>query len=29
MDKKISKVTTKSEILNAYNELLQKIQETK
>jgi hypothetical protein len=29
MDKKVSTVSTKTEILNAYNELLQKIQETK
>ncbi len=29
MDKKISPVNTKTEILNAYNDLLQKIQETK
>lgn len=29
MDKKISPVSTKTEILNAYNDLLQKIQETK
>lgn len=29
MDKKVSTVNTKTEILNAYNELLQKIQETK